>query len=387
MNTKRLFPLLAIIAITSSAFAQINVIPLSDVSSQIKSNSSMYFLPRTSIEVKTTVEVETTIPGPYARYAEKYLSIKSVPTEKTSNVTISNISVNSIAEPDPSACYIVTGVAANIDYLDNGIIASYNASAGNNTQANGREQFFPVNQQNNSVHFVDFGVKRNFIGSTDTTYKVIEIDSVFQKIPIYNSVIISKDEEQKAEEVANYIIKIRKRLFKVITAQFETETPPSDIKTMVAELHQLEKNYLELFIGKTIKQTQDYTFYYTPNENLTNEKVAMFYITNEDEISETKTESCEPVFLNVENCDYTRNIKQFYSRQGSLKKEKKHGLYYRIPSNVNIAISFDNHTYYKNSVSVPQCGFTTNLPCKLFSNKKLQIFFNEDGSIGKIVNQ
>lgn len=358
-------------------FAQIKVFPVSDTETSIKKNAFLYYLPQTTLEIKIKVTKETLVPGPYSKYAEKYLSIKNAATSAISDVKINGIDINEIAQPDPNACFmVVCDHDANLNYNSRGIVTGYNCGESSD-DFQGSECHFSKASSIATPLFTDYGVKQNFTKNTDTTYKVVEVDSVFQKIPIYNKVIISKDEEMKAEEAANYIIKIRKRLFKVLTAQFETETPPADIEIMVNELKNMESRYLELFVGKIERETREYVFYYTPQAELADEKIPICYITDDDEVVEKKTESSEPVYLVLKNLQATKEIGNFYGRQYTLKKKEKNmGLFYRIPSDVSISVDFDDFTYYKSVVAIPQCGYLGHLPAEIFKNKNLKVAFD-----------
>ncbi len=364
-------------------FAQIKVFPMSDTEVLIKKNAFMYYLPQTTLEIKIKVTTETLVPGPYSKYAEKYLCIKNVATSSVSDVKIENIDINEIAQPDPNACFmVVCDREANLNYNSRGVIVGYNCGE-ESVGYQYAESHFSKKTDIATPLFTDYGVKQNFTKNTDTTYKVVEVDSVFQKIPIYNKVIISKDEEMKAEEAANYIIKIRKRLFKVLTAQFDTDTPPTDIEIMVNELKNMENRYLELFVGKIERETREYVFYYTPQPELSEEKIPICYITDNDEVVEKKVENSEPVYLVLKNAQVTKDVDNFYGRQYTLKKKEKNmGLYYRIPSDISLSVDFDDFTYYKSVVAIPQCGYLGHLPVELFKNKNLKVAFDEKyGSI------
>ena len=381
---KKLSIILAmLLASALCTFAQIKVFPMSDTEVLIKKNAFMYYLPQTTLEIKIKVTTETLVPGPYSKYAEKYLCIKNVATSSVSDVKIENIDINEIAQPDPNACFmVVCDREANLNYNSRGVIVGYNCGE-QSADYQYAESHFSKKTDIATPLFTDYGVKQNFTKNTDTTYKVVEVDSVFQKIPIYNKVIISKDEEMKAEEAANYIIKIRKRLFKVLTAQFDTDTPPTDIEIMVNELKNMENRYLELFVGKIERETREYVFYYTPQPELSEEKIPICYITDNDEVVEKKVENSEPVYLVLKNAQVTKDVDNFYGRQYTLKKKEKNmGLYYRIPSDISLSVDFDDFTYYKSVVAIPQCGYLGHLPAELFKNKNLKVAFDEKyGSI------
>jgi hypothetical protein len=85
----------------------------------------------------------------------------------------------------------------------------------------------------------------------------------------------------------------------------------------------------------------------------------------------------------MKNAQATKEIGNFYGRQHDLKKkEKEMGLYYRIPSDVVVSVDFEDFTYYKSVISIPQCGYVGHLPAEIFKNKNLKIAFDEKfGSI------
>ncbi len=365
--------------------AQIKVLPISEKDMNIKSLPEIYFLPQTSFQIKLTIETETLIPGPYAKYAEKYLSIKNASTSEISDMRIENIEIKEFTQADPNACFVVIGDSeSKISCNNSGIITSYNLGKVSDNQTVFFEHNF--NSEGTSVklpEYTDFGVERNFIGNTDTTYKVVEVDSVFQKIPIYNKVIVSKNEEQKAEEAANYILEIRKNYFNIITTKFDVDIPPSDISIMVEELKRLEAQYLTLFVGKVVKEKNEYVFYYTPENDLTEAIVPICYITSDNDVVSEKTENSVPVNLILKKSETTNKLSKFYNSQLVLQdNEKEKGLFYRVPADVAVSVECEDFTYYRNLFTIPQCGYLGHLSSKMFKNKELKIEFNEKyGSI------
>lgn len=385
---KKIIISIIVIIIGIDCFSQLTVYPVMNDEKQIKENTIFYFLPRKVMSVVTEVETEYVIPGPYHSYAEKYLSIKDVPTERSAKSEIVNVEFFEYTEPDPDACFFVVGKKENlnISFSNIGVISGYNSNFET------EDMFYDVTHKNdlkylkNDVYFTDYSVKRNFTGIMDTTYKVIQIDSVFQKIPVYNEVMTSKDHEQKAEEAANYIIKIRKRRFKLQSAQFETEYPPENVDVLIKELDELEQQYLELFIGKKIPVKNTYTFNYIPVNEKKNDEVVMFYLSDELGILESKHEGADPVYLRVENVEITTEIKNFYNKQDKLNDKEK-GFYYRIPGHANLSVIYKDLIYSQKHGIIPQHGILNYLPSSMFKNKNLQIIFDENlGSIKSIKN-
>ncbi|MDD4150686.1 MAG: DUF4831 family protein [Bacteroidales bacterium] len=387
---KKIIILIGLLGMGLLVFSQINVVPITDTTLQIKKNSTVYFLPQTVIHVKVDVETSKFISGPFSNYAEKYLSIADAPKKSYTYSDISEVEFLQVSVVDPLAGFMVFGNKASLCFDSRGLIASYNDIIDNQTTLNElKYQNSPEYFDLDSPLYFDYGVKRNFIGITDTTYKVIQLDSIFQKIPVYNTVITSKDFEQKAEEAANYIIKIRKRKFKLQTAQFDDEKPPKNIKFLIEELDKLESQYLELFIGKEISVSNSFYYTFKPQIEHQSGKIVIFHLSEELGICKTAAADTEPVYLTYQNCAWTTELDSFYSRQTKLKeKEKTKGFFYRIPGHGGLSVEFDGNTYAKQAFVIPQYGTLTNLPSKMFKNKHLKIIFDvENGSIKRICNE
>ena len=387
---KKIIVLLSVLGIGLLGFSQINVVPITDNALQIKKNATVYYLPQTLIHVKVDVKTSKFIPGPFYNFADKYLSISDAPKKSYTYSDILTVEFMQVSVVDPLAGFMVLDNKASLCFDRRGVIAAYNDVVDNQIVLNElKYQNVPEYFDLDSPFYTDYGVKRNFIGITDTTYKVIQLDSIFQKIPVYNTVITSKDFEQKAEEAANYIIKMRKRRFKLQTVQFDGEKPPKDIKFLIKQLDKLEAQYLELFIGKEISVNNSFYYTFKPLTDHKSGKIEMFQLSEERGICQTAAEDTEPVYLKYQNCAWTAELDSFYSRQTKLKeKEKTKGLFYRIPGHGGLSVEFDGNTYAKQTFVIPQYGTLTNLPSKMFKNKHLKIIFDvENGSIKRICNE
>jgi hypothetical protein len=167
-----------------------------------------------------------------------------------------------------------------------------------------------------------------------------------------------------------------------MTGQFDTDTPPKNVNMMIAELDSLEVQYLELFTGKTEKVINEYYFTIIPDASLTQQKIKIFTMDNADNTT-------EDVYLEITNNKQFELVNNFYNRQVKLaKKDKKKGLYYRIPGMGTIKLMVHGHVYAEESLIISQFGYLNYLPAKMFKNKKLNILFDENtGSIKTISNE
>jgi hypothetical protein len=381
---KRLIVFTLLILAVTALSAQIKVYNLADTTAKIKHNSLVYYLPEAVIRIKVVVETEYFIPGPYHKFADKYLTIKGAKGEASQFTEIKDVDFQLYSKPDSKAGYIISSQKElpHLAFVNGSIISSYGTKTQSVESSNTDFYLNVPSYLTDDVLFKDLSVKRNFIDLTDTTYKVVEIDSVFQKIPIYNKTITSKEFEQKAEEAANFIIKLRKRRFKLMTGQFDTDAPPKNVDMMIAELDSLEIQYLELFTGKTERVVNEYYFTIIPDAGITQQKIKLFEMDNQDD-------SSEDVFLEITNNNQYELISGFYNRQDKLaKKDKSKGLYYRIPGTGTIKLMVHGHVYAEETLVIPQFGYLNYLPAEMFKNKKLNIIFDEKtGSIKTISNE
>ncbi len=70
-------------------------------------NGVFYALPRTFIKVEISVIKTEHFAGPYSEFAGKYLDLEDVATNNYNEYEITNVSLSTIAEPDPEHYYFV----------------------------------------------------------------------------------------------------------------------------------------------------------------------------------------------------------------------------------------------------------------------------------------
>lgn len=383
MKTKSLL-IIAVSVLLFSCSPKLHVIPLKNSDTQIKKNGIIYNLPRTVFEIEFTVKHTSFVAGPYAGYAEKYLSIAGVSLADYETYEIEAINFNTLSQPDPDAAFMLCGDFTkhnmSLSLSKNGILQGINLVP-EETGPNEAEPASTIgfSQQINDVVFTDYTVKRNFTDIKDTTYRVIKTDSVYQKIPVINTRITSKDIEQKAEEAANFIIKTRKQRFQLITAGDENTSDGAAMSIMVDELNKLEEKYLSLFIGKSTSRSETFKVYYVPRND--DQNTILFWISETRGVSFEKTEDANQVCVVVKNLGINDDASQFYKKQNELNP-KRTGFYYRIPGKAEVKISMGDTILYNGIYNVAQMGILNWLDSKITGNKKIQISF--DPALGSL---
>jgi len=198
-------------------------------------------LPQTVLSVKVEFEKETYIPGPYRLYTEKFLGLKDFIAEPGFSYRILNVDVQSFTEPDPEEFHSLNLIEGKMDWDQYLRLSKYGFIL---DPSSNESQELSMEESGNFAEtpfFTDMSVKRNLTEVTDTLYKTIISDSAYVRVPVLRKQREAKTIEQKAEEAANFIIKIRKRRFKLLAGQYDVFPEGRALAISVEELDKLEK--------------------------------------------------------------------------------------------------------------------------------------------------
>lgn len=382
---KKIFITFIIIVLCNSLFSQILSYPINNEAA-ITNNKQypiVYYLPKTNLIIDINVITSYYIPGPFAAFADKYLLIKNVYSNEKTNTYISDIKISEYSIADETNAFIAISDNFKIQLNNLGILSAYNHLTLNENinfqQKNNINETF----EDSLTLFTNSIVSSNFYNKTDTTYRVVQVDSVFEKIPVINKNLQSKNLEQKAEEAANFIIKLRNARFQLQSGDFETDIPPTNVNELIEELNSLEKLYLELFIGKNININNNYQFDISPTKE---ENISLGYLSETNGIISKSEKNAKQINLNIKSLNTCSNLTKIFN-QDALKKQPA-GLYYRNPEFCSISVSLNNKIISEKKLQIAQLGLINFLPQKLFSNKNLKIIFDTNtGGIKSIFNE
>jgi hypothetical protein len=315
-------------------------------------NTTLYSLPRTVINVEVDFLGTRFIPGPYHEYAAKYLSLEGVSHDSVMSWQIKKITVSASVEPDPDYFYSVKierkskEINHELDHLSHSGFIMLPGSLVINGPFDA-EMDVPENFE---VYFTDLSVKRNIMIEKETSYKRVFRDSVYVQIPVETEMLVEKTPELKAEEAASFIIKLRKRRFKLLTGQSEDEVPVAAAGVVIEELNWLESEYLSLFTGRTIYEHETRHYRFIPVQGRRADQQVLFKISDKEGAFDSMSAKGRPVILDIECQDLTRNLKEIRS------PEAPNTLYYRHPDLARVTITLDDRTLFENRFSVYQYG-------------------------------
>lgn len=331
------------------------------------SEGVVYSLPQTGIRVKVKATRERFVHGPFQSYAQKLLGIDNAPVADADRWTIDGLSLETFSQPDPDQVRKALGLAAQLVSLtDAGVIAGINSGV-KAAESGLPTQSFIVKEPETKVNFTDLSIW-SFYSPADTTKR-------FK--------LVSKNPDQKAAEAAETIFNLRNSRFALLTnANNEPLPDGKSFEIMRDELSKMEENYLALFIGKSSKQSYEFSFDYIPGEKTA--KGEVFFRFSDDRGVLPKTDlSGRPVVIDV-----TRN-EELASKQNSLASTNpeagKSGVFYRVPGMAEIRILDGNKLLVTSRTPVAQFGSVAPVPEELLDGNYRLEFYTTTGAIKSII--
>lgn len=332
VNARITIVLLSVISACSPA-GQISVNNIND-SGFKQSGSVLYSLPQTVIDVSIEAEETEVIPGPYRQYAEKYLGIRGV-SDKTENTwTITEAQITAHSETDPDYIYSVMGSYNPVVFpgfsklVQDSMIIDLSMRSYKSVFYNE----FPVRTGDSS--FTDLSVKRNFEAEKDIEVSKVMPDTNYLSKPASRNRLKGKTMEQKAEEAANFIIKLKKRRFKMISGQSDSMIQGEAMGEALKELARLEETYLSLFIGKRSVYHHKRVYHFTPVSGKKTDRIVLFRFSDTDGYLDAGESRGIPVMLDLKNNNKIKGLEHSETPFNS----SSNTLLYRIPDQADVKL-------------------------------------------------
>ena len=285
----------------------------------LENNSAIYALPRTVLNITVEAARTTVVPGPFHEYADKYLGIKNVPDSEKTEWNISDIKIDICNEADPDYYYSVDNKARALDQMLSDLAES-NLILYPDRFFNGYSFSDIDTSYRHEILYKDLSVKRNFYMENDTAYKKAFIDSVYVKVPVIKKQLVQKSVEEKAEEAANFIIKIRKRRFKLTSGQYDYMPDGQALAIAVAEFDKTENEYLSLFTGKKFIDRYKKTYQYVPDGSRQVSKEILCRFSGTEGFIDSKDARGYPIIIEIEDLNRTVNAEDYDSSNTGLMK-------------------------------------------------------------------
>ncbi len=317
----------------------------------------LYALPRTSLVIRVTAEKTLYVPGPFRAYAKKYLGIDPPITQARTEWNLVSAEISSFREPDPDRYFVITtnGLLAEnaLRMTRSGLILDLAGVSDKAAPAFSVESDEP----DGKPYFTDLSVKRNFAEKLDTLYRTVLQDTGYVRIPVVRTTFEKKTTEQKAEEAANFIIKIRKRRFKLMAGQYDVYPKDEALEFAVKEMTRLENEYLALFTGKKVTQRWYYRFIVTPED--AGKQPVVFRFSPQTGVCTASSCQGIPVYLQFEAGKGITTGEEGYT---GIAVDK---LFYRIPRMTTVRLICNDRTLASRHLLIYQFGPVIPLPAKV----------------------
>jgi len=306
-----------------------------------------YALPKTVIKLHLVFEQVDKIRGPFAQYTTKYLGTDDFIKSNHHYRRLLNVDVEPVLMADNAQLYFIQfpedRSSKEIRHFGfqlnkSGILMGFGLKEKQKTE---KSEKVEINRQ---VLYTDrsedFKMRAAYSRTKkiDTILRKITIDTVTIKRFLYKTSWVNLSEDQRANDAAMQIKKIRDSRFNLLTGYQEVNYGDG-IRYMDQELQKMEQQYQALFLGKETKQLKTFNFVFDPNKSKLTKSLGSF--TDENGQS-------HKVLLRITPINPT-NIP-------SVTKAAPDFLFYRIPAKATVEVLVDGQPFFSDIYSVPQLG-------------------------------
>jgi hypothetical protein len=207
----------------------------------------------------------------------------------------------------------------------------------------------------------DLGSDEYFQMQRDTAYKRMNIDSAFVRIPY----IVEKKRklplDELADKAARRLMELRDGKHLILTGE-ATVFPQSD--AAINEINRMEKDYTELFTGKTIKESFTFSYEVIPQKSMIGKAETIFQFSDQTGPSKTGGKSVTMEFAPE------KKTKDLAFAGKSKQEDKKYDrLFYRVPDVVGIKINLGSERLLDSRKLIYQFGEVVQLPANYLIGK------------------
>lgn len=316
-----------------------------------------YFLPATTVDLEVEAVRETSFAGPYAAFAKKYLGIDVRLKDETRTYLVS-VGLEPATEADPAARFSVDPGKEADRFL--ALSAQGLISLGEDTPPEAVRWNFVAPERSD---FNRKGVSAGQAKERRTTYKNVKSDStdIFTQVPVYQDVVVTRTPEQRAREAAELILKVRQERYKITVGDTDATYSGEALGSAIAELTRMEEEYMTLFVGYTVKETQHASFEVRPEPGR-DQAYPVFRISPEDGVIAPDDGEGTLYYLSFapEKTAEARPVSE-EAAGGKHAKEKKESktaryIHYRIPAVCTVSLGSGTERLIRTRMPVWQLG-------------------------------
>ena len=335
-----------------SLSAQNAIYPLSQ--QRANADALIYYLPKSEVLVVAQAEQTIEKPGPFFRYAERYLGITDVITRERNSYQLAQIEISTQQVADPSKGYVVEigkkGIAPLLTLMPDRVL-------------------FGVNLP------FDYQLSKPIepIASQPDTTITFDLSLLGEEALMANSV------PKMAEMAAKQIYRIREARMAFLTGESERMPDGLALQEILTYLDRTEKELMALFVGKRKVLTTTSTFPVAVNGALTN--YIVFRLSTLKGILPADDLMGSPIYLTLK----PEMVIAPTSEKGKEKKVVATGYTFNNPGYALVTITDNRNLNIQQRLPMPQFGTVESLPVGLCNDAQLRILYDVNtGSIEKL---
>lgn len=346
-------------------YSQITVTKIEQRNVSASNEGFIYALPQTVFKIDVVYEIINEHKGPLSKFTEEYLGAADYISSDKTEYNIVHVNVSAFQESDPGQLYYVQYpiVRAKDEKKTSFFLSDIGGLLAFNTQPQ-ITNTIPDITTNHTFIFEEGDNKFPYMSQynkqkkTDTIIRVINIDTVTINRFLFKSSWVDKSNDDKARDAALQIEKIRESRYNLISGYQEVNYG-SSIVYMNRQMQKMEDQYLELFLGRTVKTVYNQTLYFVPVKNKKHFELIKF------DDGKKITIQFEPGLNFDKLSDLTSSI--------------SNRIYYRIPASASVIVSSRNKDLFNGWFVINQFGVISTAP---LNNTKLQF----DANTGNLIS-
>ena len=296
----------------------------------------LYSLPQTVLDVTVEADETEILPGPYRQYAAKYLGIQNVPSKPEYSWTLTGVKVAMHMETDPDFLFAAKGSFQPDVFPSLGKLVQDSMILDLSRNPEKYITYNNIPEKTPEPYFADLSIWRNLEAEKNVEVSLVMPDSNYASRPANRKTLKEKTTEQKAEAAANFLIKLRKRRFKMVSGMNDSTPQGEAMAASLQELARLEEAYLSLFIGKKTVYHHQRNYHYTPATGKKSDRIVLFRFSDNEGFLDAQETRGKPVLFDFAGTSKIKGLEQ----SASFAHLEDNMILYRIPDLVNVKLIY-----------------------------------------------
>ncbi|HAN79236.1 MAG TPA: hypothetical protein DCQ31_16445 [Bacteroidales bacterium] len=372
--------------------------PLSTVSvNNVKTLSAghgdgiIYALPKNVLEIQVDVVKTTHIKGPFASFAVALLGTDDIISKNSSEYKLNGIRFKTFALSDENAHFLVetqgAEYSAHLNMNRQGILTGINSLPGESLGID-ELKFKPSPNftEFSNISYSDVMAKDFHVEAVDTIFRQVIKDSSYVRVPVLKKQIRAKNAQDQANEAAAFIVRLRKRRFKLVAGVYEKFYEGKALELALKELERQENEYVSLFTGKSFTEQKTFYFYHEPGTALDKDSTELFKFSKTEGVLPANSKTGLPVAIYPENPNISGAIQNYLNNRAD-NTTLVNGICYRMPAMCKFGITYDKKTIGEFSDLIAQKGSVLSLPLEYMKTGKYNVVFDPETGAMRSVKQ